>query len=43
MKSLLKILFLNELKLICLHTDSFKYGYLILIILFDINYLFAHS
>ena len=44
--------FLNDLESICLHTyiaivstqlNSFKYSYLTLIILFNINYLFAHS
>ena len=50
--SLLAILFLNELKLISLHSsiiivstqlNSLKYCYLTLIILFNINYLFVHS
>ena len=52
MISLLVILFLNELELICLHTsvgiistqlNGFNYSYLTLIILFNINHLFAHS
>ena len=52
MNSLLVISFLNELELICLHTcivivsrqlNGFNYCYLTLIILFNINYLFAHS
>ena len=46
------ILFLNEFELICLHTsiavvyiwlNSFSYCYLTLIILFNINRLYAHS
>ena len=50
--SLLLILFLNYLKLICLHTsiavvseqlNGFIYCYLKLLILFNINHLFAHS
>ena len=52
MNSLLVISFLNELELICLHTviaivspqlNGFNYCYETLIILFNINYLFADS
>ena len=52
MKSLLVISFLNELGLICLHTsiaivstqlNGFYYYNLTLIILFNINHLFALS
>ena len=52
MNSLSVISFLNELELFCLHTSiviastqlkGFKYCYLSLIILFDINHLFADS
>ena len=50
MNSLKAILFLNELELmvssiviVCTSFNSFTYCYLTLIILFNINYLFAHS
>ena len=51
MNSLKVIVFKNELELICLHTsiaivsiqfNGFNYCYLTLVILFDINHLFAH-
>ena len=35
-------LFLNELELIYLHTNGFKYFYLIFVILFDTKHLFVH-
>ena len=49
--SLEVILFFNELELICLHTsiivstqlNAFNYCYLTLLIIFDINHLFADS
>ena len=50
--SLSVISFLRELELICLHTaiaiiftqlDGFNYCYRTLIILYNINHLFAHS
>ena len=52
MNSLYVISFLNELELICLHTsivilsiqlNAFNYYYLIVIILFNINHLFADN
>ena len=52
MNSLLVIAFFNEVELICLHNNitivstqlnGFNYCYLTLIILFNINYLFADN